>query len=317
MIVLNDDGSPKIGPDGRAVIVRCTIHDLDLQEFSAVDAPAHEGARAAIQRRAPILTTESHQEPSTMTTPDLASVQADLSKAQAALTSVTAERDALQKRFDYQGKLVGLTDAERAHLETLDEAERPTWVGKSKAARQADVDAALAADPVVVTLPDGTSVRKSAGSLQIGMAKTIVMQAKQLSDSNEVVERTRLEKRAATELGNVGGDAAGKVALLKAVEGIADEATRKSAEAVLKSANTVAKQVFTTRGTGAGGDGSETPADAHDFIMKRAEVYAKEHKVPVMKAYGIITDPKHDDRDEEAIAAYERAEADRRGNTRT
>jgi hypothetical protein len=295
-------------PDKRR---RHILRNVTFDEFSAVDVPAHRGAVAAIAKSKTILTSE--QPPKEIPTmSDLATVQAALTKAQADITALTADRDAVAKQAAYLEKVAALSDAERAHLATLDAADRPAWVGKSKAARSTDLAAALENDPVVETLEDGTEVRKSAGPVALGIARQNKFLRDELSKQRTVAERTRLEKRAETELGKAGGTLDGKVALLKAVEAISDEPTRKAAGEVLTAMANTAKVVFSTKGSS---EGSTSGGDDHEAIIQRsAEAYAKAKNVPVAKAWGIIMDPRHEDADPKAIAAYEAAEAERRGN---
>jgi hypothetical protein len=293
---------------------RRILRNVEFVEFSAVDFPAHEGARAVMQKRAAILSTTptSEQPPKEIPTmSDLATVQAALTKAQADITALTADRDAVAKQAAYLEKVAALSDAERAHLATLDAADRPAWVGKSKAARSTDLAAALENDPVVETLEDGTEIRKSAGPVALGIARQNKFLRDELSKQRTVAERTRLEKRAETELGKAGGTLDGKVALLKAVEAISDEPTRKAAGEVLTAMANTAKVVFSTKGSS---EGSTSGGDHEMVIQRKAEAYAKAKGVPVAKAWGVIMDPRHEDADAEAIAAYEAAEAERRGN---
>lgn len=284
---------------------RKILRNVEFVEFSAVDVPAHEGARPAIRKSKNLITIETPQETPTMSTPDLA--------------TVTAERDALKGQVGdltksladskaFVAKVLALDTSELAFVSRLDGADQVAFVGKSASARAADIAAAEAANPVVVEYVglDGTQfqIRKSAGEDAIGMAKQNKLLTATVMEQRTNAERVALEKRAASDLANVAGELPGKIAILKALATL-PEAERTAAEAILKTANSALKVVTKTIGSGAKPAdpvvGAEAASDRIDEIAKK---YATEHKISVAKAYNIVTDPEHPDHSVEAVKLY-------------
>jgi len=285
-------------------IVKTLLVDVEFDEFSAVDVPAHKGARAVVTKRAPILTA-TPKEPSTMTT-ELETVNKALTDTKAQLATVTADRDALTKSVGYWQGVATLSADERDYFNGLAEHARPAWVAKSAVLRMADVKAAAEADTVEVTFPDGRVVKKSAGPEAVGMAKMNLMLINKFAALEAESDRAKLEKRASVELANIGGKPDGKIAILKALDGKAITAEEKTAAAeVLKAANDGLKAIFKTRGTTENGDEEPvTSDDAHEQIEKIAKRYATEKKIPLGMAYNIVTDAGHADCDEKAVKLY-------------
>lgn len=165
-----------------------------------------------------------------------------------------------------------LTDAEKAHAASLPEgAERNSFIQKSDSDRAAVVEKATAADPVVYTCLDGTEIRKSAGELVIKLAKQADESARELAAEKAAHSQDRLAKRADAELGNLPGESVAKVALLRAVEGISDEAVRKQVDGLLKAANERGGAAFEQLGTAAKGvEVKDAEAKLDELAQKRA-----------------------------------------------
>lgn len=277
---------------------RHKLRGVTFKEFSAVDVPAHEGAVPAIRKSRTLISIETPQETPTMTTADQA------------LATVTAERDALKGQVGdltksladgkaLLAKALALNSTDLGYLVGLrDDAERVQFLGKSASERAAIVKAADDADPVEVTLANGTQVRKSAGPVAVGMARENVMLAKKLADQEAAAEVVALEKRAGTLLGNVTGEAAGRVALVKAVS-LLPEAERPAAEAVLKTCNDSFAQVFRRAGSGAN-PSPESGGDPNAKLEAMAKSLATVKNIGFYEAYSNLTSPGHADYSEEA-----------------
>jgi len=179
-------------------------------------------------------------------------------------------------------KSVGdLSDAERAHYDALEGEAQSAFLAKSADQRAAELEDIAKGDPVVYTATDGSEFRKSDDPRLVAMAKRNDEQARQLAKAAVDKAQAGFEKRATDELPNLGGDVATRAAILKAVDGIADEEVRKSALEVLKGANATNGDIFTKRGT------SEAGSDkgAVDQLDGLAKAYAAEKGVDYFTAY--------------------------------
>lgn len=156
-----------------------------------------------------------------------------------------------------------------AHYKSLDESDRETFVAKSVAEREVIVKSAVDADPVAHTMADGTVIRKSAGSVAVTLAKQLdaqaavaTLQAVAIEKAQAETERVTLEKRANTELASFAKSVVVKSAIIKAIDGIADEAVRKEAHESLKAANAAMAELGKAKGY-TPGDGGEAPTYAN------------------------------------------------------
>ena len=147
----------------------------------------------------------------------------------------------LQKRLDRTGKILALPADQRAHFDGLTTDPQDAYLAKSAEGRAEEVEAlakaATDADPVVYTTMDNIELRKSAGEALIAMAKANDAMRKENTDLRTVRDQERLEKRAEADLPNLPGDVATRAAMLKAIDGIADEAQREAAHNALKAQN--------------------------------------------------------------------------------
>lgn len=176
---------------------------------------------------------------------------AELNKA---LAEAATRAAAQQSLID---KAVTMTVEEFTHLASLPAAERPAFIALDKGARTVAIKAAADANPVVHTDKRGHVWRKSDDVRAVDAAKAADSQGEKLAAAEATANRERLEKRALAELPSVPGTLAVKAAVLAAVEGIADEPTRKAAGEMLVALETAAKDALTRKGVGGGNaDGS-------------------------------------------------------------
>jgi hypothetical protein len=133
--------------------------------------------------------------------------------------------------------LDALPDAERSFAKALPDAERDAFVKAEPAARAARLKAAGDTDPIVYTDLAGVPYRKSEGEKAVTNAKRMDSMAKAFAEQSSALERATFEKRANDELPKCPGTIGAKVALLKAVDSIADAADRDAAKAILKAGN--------------------------------------------------------------------------------
>lgn len=179
-----------------------------------------------------------------------------------------------------------------AYLSSLaGDDEREAFLSKSAADRAAIVKAHLEADPVVYTTTDGTTIRKSAGDLAVVLAKRGDAQAAQLeaqrvelAKAAAETERVTLEKRADADIPQFGGDLKVRAAIVKAIDGIADEALRTEAHKALRGANAALLDLTKARGvdpeTGAArGVGSSDPNVAMNALEKGLVAFCKAQRI--------------------------------------
>jgi nitrite reductase/ring-hydroxylating ferredoxin subunit len=167
---------------------------------------------------------------------------------------------------------LALPEPQRLHVAKLGPDDQAAFLGLSPADQDSAVKAAEAADPEVYKTTAGISIRKSHGPLAEQMARQadttaaeLAKQAQQLAIEKAERARVTLEKRASDLIPLIGASLAERVAIIKAVDGIAEEATRNGALEALKGAN----EAFRLLGVpqGAGGDAvpeNKSPRKAWD-----------------------------------------------------
>lgn len=201
---------------------------------------------------------------------DLATARADFAKRESVLKSLLVA-------------LVALPPDQAAFAKRLKGDELEQFLGKPEA------DRAALAKPIHKS--ERTGRLFYAGEEQLAeMQKDSDALAEKLAKSEQTAEAATFEKRAAVEIPNLRGTPEQKGALLKAVEGIADEATRKVAVECLKSASQAMASLFVRPGIGGGiapiaasADNPEAKLDALALEIQKAE--GGEAKCSFAKAY--------------------------------
>lgn len=160
---------------------------------------------------------------------------------------------------DLKLTLAVLSAAHFAHYQMLAPADAEAFALQPVAARDAILTAAQNADPVVHTCKDGTVVRKSAGELALKQAKQLDAQAEQLDANklalhaaNELRVTETLRARVTAEIPALAGASEDKLAMLRAVESIADETARANVLAILRGANAAMAELGTAKGVNPG-----------------------------------------------------------------
>lgn len=248
---------------------------------------AIEKAQAAGDKVTVAEVTAIHKAAATLGVEDTLPAAGPLAKAAPAVDPATAAKVERMEKRD------ALDAPARAHYDALDSDEdRDAFLKLDASGRATELEKAAGVDPVVYTTLDGIDIRKSAGSVMLAMAKGRDEDRRELAKATAQTEDVELEKRAGTELGNVGGELQGKKALLKAVDGIADEPTRASALAVLKAANVAAKGAFVRKGSGAESGPSSEPSsngpemsESEAKLDEMAKALAKDKSITFEKAY--------------------------------
>lgn len=191
----------------------------------------------------------------------------------------TKELDALKAENERLKAVAALSPVHKAHYDALkgDEA-KAAFLKADEAGRDAEVakvaKAASDENPVVYTAANGDEFRKSDDPRLIKMAKERDEERKENIRLQKAAEDAALTKRVETDLKNLPGDVNVRKAILKAVDGIEDEATRTAAHDALKAHNARLAPNFTTIGTTAapiakGSDREQAEADL-DRMAKEA-----------------------------------------------
>lgn len=176
-----------------------------------------------------------------------------------------------------------LPEAQRTHVAKL-AAEEPAalqaFLSLDAASREDATNAALAADPVVYTTKTGGQIRKSHGEMAKSQAEQIDRQAEQIATQESVLavakartEQAELEKRAVEIIPLIGKSAGARVAILKGVSAITDEALRTEAMEALKGANAAFAQLGKASGTDGGGE--PTGNDPKSIFNAELAAFAK------------------------------------------
>ncbi len=203
-------------------------------------------------------------------------------------TAKSAEVIALEKQLAESRLIAELTDAQKAHYETLKGKAQPAFLAKSADERDADVKAAKLADDVVFKSADGTIYRESDDPRMVQLAKDRDADRSELAKERQVRRDAEYAKRATDEFGHLTGEDATKVALLKSVAEITDEELRGKVEAMLKAHDAGIAELLKTRGTTGGG--SPGAASPHEKLEALAREHAKAQNVTFEKAYAAVVD---------------------------
>lgn len=247
-----------------AEVAAAAVPSMDDDEESSSDGPTMKSDHSNGDDHNQLIPEEENKM-SKNTEPTVETLTAEL----------TAANDKLAKAETF-GKL---TDAEKAYYANLDDKSKVDFLKMDVGARSNILQKAADADPVVYTAEDGEEFRKSDDPRMVKMAKDRDEDRKIAKAEREKRESLELSKRADDELNALPGSTGAKVALLKAVGGIKDEAILKEINTLLTAANTGLAKSFETRGTGMPASGS-----AEEQLENLAKSYATEKGVPFAKA---------------------------------
>jgi len=212
-----------------------------------------------------ILVSDGHThtiatEISAMSTPDIAKAQADIVNIKADF----AKREGVLKALLFA--LVALPVEQAAFAKRLPPGEVEGFLAKT------DAERAALATPVFKSVSTGECFYASDDARLVTMAKAADATAVELAKAREAGEVARFEKAATDTIPHWPGTLAERAAVVKAVMGIADEATRTVALEKLKAAN-VAFESITKR------VGHNTPlplgGSALEAFDKGLEAFAK------------------------------------------
>lgn len=223
------------------------LKDLRLYELSLVDNPANKQARVTLYKRAPAGKTGLHTKES--------------------------EMDELKKRIaELEGSVADVTkklEAASASVATLTK-ERDDAIAKATAADAKATELQKAAD-----IAKGDESFVADGGIVVKKSEVGDTTYKLLKSQHEKLDLVDLTKRAEADIGNLPGEPAMKARIIKAIDGIGDEAVRKAAFETLKAADAAMKG----RMKAVGEDGETGVTKAEDKIEKAARKYQADNKI--------------------------------------
>lgn len=207
---------------------------------------------------------------------------------EAAVEKLTKERDDALAKAGRMEKILALPTDQRAHFDALSKAEeQDAFLALPAEDRASALAKAADADPVVYkSKTTGREFRKSDGEHLVELAKQNDELAGELAKSRAQSEQAALEKRAGDELPHLKGSVGARAALLKAVDGIADEAVRKEVGEILKAKDLASADLMAPRGV------STPPAEGSPVAKFNAlaKSYAEKNGVSVEKASLAVLD---------------------------
>jgi hypothetical protein len=244
--------------------------DLEITFLSGVDRPAQEPATVAVIKAVtvPNSNTTSVRQDKQETTVNI--TEADLAKATARVSELETANALLQKGIDRRDCLLALTDEQRRYFERQPQDEQALDVNKGKAAVIAKATALIGADTVVYKDLAGNEYRKSEDSRTVDAVRRADAATEKLNKSIAESQEVTLTKRAETVMKSLPGEVTIKAAVLRAVEGIAEETVRKGALDLLAAANK-AGEFLTTQHVNSFGARELAPESAEAAIEKAVD----------------------------------------------
>lgn len=200
--------------------------------------------------------------------------------------SADEQKAALEKQLAKATSYGELTDSQKAHYATLDEAGQDAFLAKSKEEREKIV-ADIAknredTNPVVYKAKDGTEYRKNDDPRMVALAKRADANEERAMEAQKKADDADLRKRAETDLGHLPGTVESRMAMLKAVDGIPDAEERKKAHEALKAQNASMSKAFETLGHRGGR--TEDASSPSSQLETLAKAYAEKHNVSEAEA---------------------------------
>lgn len=175
--------------------------------------------------------------------------------------------------------LAELSDVQKAHYNTLPEAEQSVYLAMSADDRDAVAKAAGSNDEQFTTVEGATVVKSKVGAELYAVMKS---QNEQIAKLRNEADMTRLQKQAETDLAHLPGTPLLKAQVLKSVEAM-PQAARDALTAMLKAGDAACAPGFKP----AAAQGGEEMSAA-DRLEKMADSYAAEHKVTKTAAYQAV-----------------------------
>ena len=267
---MGSDGAPK-----------AAMPDEDSKSTPAV---------VVISARAPD-TTQEPISPPAEATPTVDITKEHEPMATDALQILTDKHDKLEKRNVFLEKFALLTDAERAHYNSLVGQDKDVFLEKSPLARQVEISEIAKADEIIYTSPvDGEVFRKSSNPRELKVKKQADEATIELRLQKQRAADLELAQKGAQVFTHIAKGARGNIPgrLMKAINAeFTDQTEYEEVIEALKGLNNAMKETLSTaKGVTPNIDASpQAPESQLDALAKR---HAADNKVTYPKAYDAI-----------------------------
>ena len=194
----------------------------------------------------------------------------------AEIEKLTKQLDDLQSENSVYKAEAVFSDAERDYYKGLDDEAKKAFRETTPEVRLAQIKKRDDEDPVIFKSADGTEYRKSDDSRLIELAKREDARETEFRKMQEEREEARIEKYVGENLQHHPGEMGVRVAIVKAVEGIADEKVREGALDALKAKDAKFAPAFQQVGVKGQpdlnkfADGASDRQEAQQELRKRA-----------------------------------------------
>jgi hypothetical protein len=270
------------------------MKEFSIFEISGVDQPAQAPALMTLMKsRTPVKKVAGDDPGGGQAKEDAMSKTPEELKAE--LTKAAEDKAKLEASLAKAEALAKMTDAEKAAMDDMDEAEKAKFMAAKPEDREKEVAKRREANPIVYKCrATGAEFRKSDDPRLIDLAKRADADADELTKMRNEALDEAFTKRASTELAKFPGDLTAKAALLKAVAGIKDDEVRKNVSELLKGVSgklsVMLKEVGTSRDDTSGDDtDGDVKKAAETGLDKLAKDYMAKHAgVSFQKAYDAV-----------------------------
>lgn len=287
---------------------RKILKDFVLTEISGVDRPAQPTAKMSIMKRAideankEIVKSDKDLKDSIPpANPDVektssgeAGIKAEPeSKGEPDMLKTTdegvamSEVEDLKKQLEEAQTLAKMSDAEKMYMDGMDEKMKKEFMGLTPEERKKKMEMTKRDDETLDV--DGVTISKSA----VGADMFAVMKSQQaalesqkadIAKAQERAEMAELTKRASDEFSHLSGEASEVAMLLKHVEAMPED-VKKTALAVMKSAEEMNAKAFKSQGTTLAKSVDQTAEEEIDTLTK---AYVEKNSVDYATAYTAV-----------------------------
>ena len=179
--------------------------------------------------------------------------------------------DAANARARRLEALVDMPSDQQAFAKSLPASERDAFIDAPATDRAARVSKAAADDAVVYTSADGQVFRKSHDPAVVALVRSNDSLVAKAAAAEERELVATYKARVPAEIGNLPGPVDAGAALLRAVDGIKDEANRTAVKAMLKAGNDALKATFQRLGTSVTAPEDGSAAAAFEAMVAKAK----------------------------------------------
>jgi len=201
--------------------------------------------------------------------------------------------------------LAKMSDAEKEHLEKLEDQPRADFLKMDSDSRQSLIEKAVESDEVLET-SDGTIRKSEVGASTFALLKSsqerIEKAEKMAAEERDIRLKKEHIQKAETEWPHLPGTPEEKGAVAKAVSGLPEDVA-KTITTMLKQAESNVVNLFKIHGSSGSLDSGDDSVGKLDALAK---AYAKEHDLTYTTAYGKVLGT------EEGRSLYAESEAEKK-----